>query len=34
MVKMNGGKGDDPDAGWRRLVALHSDVNGNNNNNV
>ena len=27
-----GGKGENPDEGWQRLVAVHSEVNGNDNN--
>ena len=33
MIQVDGGKGDDPDGGWQRLVALHTAANGNNNNN-
>ena len=27
-----GGKGENPDEGWQRLVAMHSEANGNDNN--
>ena len=27
-----GGKGEAPDEGWQRLVAMHSQANGNDNN--
>jgi len=32
-IEVDGGKGDNPDAGWQRLVALHAEANGHNNNN-